>query len=349
MPLDELIQLYRPAIEDSLRMAVAQIRDLPAELQIRLASQDEPLTPHAMLAYHMGWEGPGSGPEAQGKRIRPLLVLLTCAAAGGEWRAALPAASCVELLHNFSLIHDDIEDNSPLRRSRETLWRRWGVAQAINTGDMLFTLAHQTLLGLEQTLPAPLVLQSVRLVYQTCLALTQGQHLDIAYEAYRSLPLDAYWPMVTGKTAALLGACARLGALAAGADEAVQQAYQRFGAALGLAFQVQDDILGVWGDPQVTGKSTASDLLAGKKSLPVLYGLSLDGPFARRWLAGPLQPEEVAGLAAQLAAEGAREHAAQAADRLTGQALQALQQADPKGPAGEALRLLADRLLQRQV
>ncbi|MCJ7537186.1 MAG: polyprenyl synthetase family protein, partial [Anaerolineales bacterium] len=123
------------------------------ELHRSIESQNEPELDQyfTMLAYHMGWEGEGAGPDAQGKRIRPLLVLLTCAAAGGEWQNALPAAAAVELVHNFSLIHDDIQDNSPLRRGRETVWKRWGIAQAINTGDAMLTIAHLSLLQMEKT------------------------------------------------------------------------------------------------------------------------------------------------------------------------------------------------------
>jgi hypothetical protein len=117
-----------PAVETAMQRAVERAR---------LPGCDEL---HFMLAYHLGWEGEGAGPRAQGKRIRPLLALLSAAGCGVDWRLALPAAVAVELLHNFSLIHDDIEDNSPLRRGRATLWTRWGIPQAINTGDTLFTL-----------------------------------------------------------------------------------------------------------------------------------------------------------------------------------------------------------------
>ena len=126
---------------------------LEEELQYSIESQPEGELEqyNSMLAYHLGWDGEGAGPEARGKRIRPLLVLLTCSAAGGEWRNALPAAAAVELVHNFSLIHDDIQDNSPLRRGRETVWKRWGIAQAINAGDAMLTIAHLTLLRMEKT------------------------------------------------------------------------------------------------------------------------------------------------------------------------------------------------------
>jgi geranylgeranyl diphosphate synthase type I len=303
---------------------------------------------HQMLAYHMGWEGEGAGLEARGKRIRPLLVLLSAAAAGGEWPRALPAAAAVELIHNFSLVHDDIQDQSPLRRGRATLWTKWGVAQAINAGDTLFTLAQMALLRLGETVSTGVALRSATILQETCLALTQGQYMDLSYESRGDLTLKAYWPMVGGKTAALLSACTQLGALAAQAGDPVCRAYHRFGRYLGLAFQALDDALGIWGDAALTGKSTESDLLSGKKSLPVLYGLSLGGPFATRWVQGAITAAEVPRLAAQLEAEGGRKYTLEQANELTDQALVALEEASPQGEAGQALEALAKRLLQRE-
>ena len=337
MSLDALIQTYRPALEKYLHAAVQ-----------RAAGSDLPEL-HTMMAYHMGWEGEGAGSEATGKRIRPILALLTAQAAGGEWQHALPAAAAIELIHNFSLIHDDIEDNSPLRRGRPALWAKWGIPQAINTGDAMFSLAHLTILSLAETASPTVTLQAAAILQRSCLQLTQGQHLDIAYEDERTLPLDAYWPMVEGKTAALLAVCTEIGALVAGADAPARQAYRRFGRDLGLAFQVLDDILGIWGDSGKIGKSSVSDLVEGKKSLPVLYGLAQGGDFATRWGRGGIRPEEVPALAAELESEGAREFAQSEANRLTDSALAALEEASPQGEAGDALRELARTLLQRDV
>jgi geranylgeranyl diphosphate synthase type I len=326
-----------PAVEVELRR------------NVETAGQAELAGLRQMLAYHMGWEGEGAGPEASGKRIRPLLVLLCCAAAGGDWTHALPAAAAVELVHNFSLIHDDIQDNSDRRRGRLTVWKLWGVPQAINSGDTMFTLAHLAVLRLAETAAPEVVLQAAQWLQETCLHLTQGQYLDISYEHRHDLALTDYWPMVEGKTAALLSTCTRLGALVAGAAPARLEAYRQFGRWLGLAFQAQDDLLGIWGDADLTGKSAASDLLTGKKSLPVLYGLGLRGAFANRWAQGPIAAAEVPALAAQLAEEGGRAYTQEAADRLTNDALQALAQAGPTGEAGVALTSLAKKLLNRNV
>lgn len=327
----------REAIENDLKQIIARA-DGPGLEEFR-----------AMLAYHLGWEGQGAGRAAQGKRIRPLLVLLVCSAAGEDWQNALPAASAVELIHNFSLIHDDIEDNSPVRRGRLTVWKIWGIPQAINAGDAMFTTAQLALLRLEKTASVEIALRASRIIQETCLQLTQGQYLDMAFEDRRDLSLDAYWQMVSGKTASLLSACTQLGALVAAAHEDRIRAYRKFGRYLGLAFQAQDDLLGMWGDEALTGKSAESDLVTGKKSLPVLYGLNQGGSFARRWTQGPVRNEEVPTLAAQLSSEGARDFTQEQANRLTGQALEALELAQPEGKAGELLREMANQLLKRKL
>ncbi|MFC1997396.1 polyprenyl synthetase family protein [Chloroflexota bacterium] len=337
MSLDQLIQTYRPAIENALHQTVERVngRDL------------EDL--YEMMAYHLGWIGENAGSKATGKRIRPLLMLLTTQAAGGDWNNSLPAAAAVELIHNFSLIHDDIEDNSPLRRGRPTIWSKWGIPLAINTGDAMFTLAHLTMFDLDKNINPQIKLESVEILQSTCLHLTQGQHLDISYENEQVLPIDAYWPMIRGKTAALISACTEIGALIADVDKEIREAYRQFGMDLGLAFQALDDILGIWGDSGKIGKSIASDLVTGKKSLPVLYGLSQNGKFAKRWFSGPIEPDEVLALASLLETEGAKDYTQKKANRLTDSALYALNQAQPKGIAGKALIQLANKLLMRDV
>jgi geranylgeranyl diphosphate synthase type I len=304
---------------------------------------------YSMLTYHLGWEGEGAGPETRGKRIRPLLVLLTCAASGGNWQDALPAAAAVELIHNFSLIHDDIQDNSPIRRGRDTVWKRWGVAQAINAGDAMFTLAHLSLLHLEKTTSPTITIKAAVALQQACLQLTKGQYLDIKFEKQTQLPLNAYWQMVGGKTAALLAACTELGAFVADTSQSQREAIRDFGYNLGLAFQAQDDILGIWGDAALTGKSNESDLIAGKKSLPVIYALEKGGSFASRWTQGPIKPEETKAIAEQLENEGARAYTQESANKMTEKALLSLSEAGLSGQAGEMLISLANRLLHRQV
>ncbi len=337
MGFNETITPMMPAIESELQRVVDQL-DIA-----RISAFKE------MITYHMGWTGESAGPEAQGKRIRPMLLLLCCSASGGDWTAALPAAASVELIHNFSLVHDDIQDGSDLRRGRATVWKKWGPAHAINAGDALLILAHLVCTDLTGKFPGEKVIQTIQVINQACLELSSGQFMDMSYERCEKISMEDYWPMVSGKTAALLSACCRVGSILGGAGDAAQTAYRDFGHYLGLAFQAQDDYLGIWGDSALTGKSTDSDLLTRKKSLPVLYGLEKQGAFARRWAEGtPISPGEVGHLAELLSEDGAKLRTQETADQMTDLALQALRTADPQDEAGEALFELPHRLLDRQ-
>src|SRR5512141_950616 len=333
-----------------LKPLLSQI-ELELQKQVRRldAARTKPF--HEMLTYHMGWTGDGAGPEATGIRIRPLMVLLCTAAssspalpqeasplsAAEAWQSALPAAAAVELVHNFSLVHDDIQDNSDKRRGRTTVWVKWGMPMAINVGDALFVMSNQAIVDLKENYPAEIVVKAAEILHNTCLELTRGQFLDMSYEKTNELTVEDYWPMISGKTAALLSACCHIGSLLGGADDSRQDAYRSFGHYLGLAFQVQDDILGIWGDEAVTGKSAASDLVEGKNSLPVLAGLGANGKFAARWKQGPIAAAEVEERARILASEGGYEKANEAAKQMTDLALISLREADPQGEAGEAL------------
>jgi geranylgeranyl diphosphate synthase type I len=323
--------------------------EIEKELQDQVARLDTNNTKHfhEMLTYHMGWTGEGAGREATGKRIRPLIVLLATASAGEVWKMSLPAAAAVELVHNFSLVHDDVQDNSEKRRGRPTVWTKWGVPMAINVGDAMFVIANQAIMDLVKAHPASTVVKAATILHNTCLELTRGQFLDMSYEERNDLGLDDYWPMVGGKTSALLSACTHIGALLGNAGDAEQEAYRQFGYHLGLAFQVQDDILGIWGDEALTGKSTASDLVEGKNSMPVLYALGRPGKFAERWKLGPITPSEVKMVAAQLEEEGGKRYAEEISEKETQIALKYLSEANPHGAAGEAMLELANMLLKR--
>ncbi len=336
MSLAAQMELMLPAIEEELHAVIDRTTN-PVYPVLR-----------GMLAYHLGWEGPGAGPEAQGKRIRPLLVLLCAQASGGDWRAALPAAAAVELLHNFSLIHDDIQDNSPLRRGRETVWKVWGIPQAINAGDVMFTKAFRALHRLEDTVSMQAVLAAHRVLEETCLKLTEGQYLDISFETRKTLPLEDYWAMIAGKTSALLGCCAELGALAGGADETCRVSFREYGVNLGLAFQVLDDWLGIWGDTSLTGKSIESDLGSGKKTLPVLYGLDHSPEFAGRWEAAGIPAAEIENAVLLLGACGADQFTLAKAEELTRLSLSALDQAVGNPGSGAGLYELTTSLLKRK-
>ncbi len=334
MSLDDFRILTRPFIEDELKKC----------LQINQEGVYEGL--RAMMSYHLGWEGEGAGEKAQGKRIRPLLVLLGTDAAGKDWKDALPAAAAVELIHNFSLIHDDIEDRSEYRHGRKTVWAIQGEAQAINTGDCMFSLAFTALC--RSTGEPANVIRAVDLLQSTCVQLTKGQYLDMAYESAETLPVDAYWPMVGGKTASLLACSAAIGATITGADQQTVDALKGFAWNLGLAFQAQDDWLGIWGDSALTGKSAESDLVTGKKSLPILYGLNTSAEFRRRWNDRPFSVEETVDLAAILTEAGVQEWVEEETSRLTAKAKEALEILPEKNKGYTALLSLSDQLLKRK-
>lgn len=338
--LKQLAAQMLPALESEMRAV------------LRADTSEKPDQFYGMMHYHMGWVDSDLTPVDVngGKQIRPLLCLLSCAAAGGDWRQAAPAAASVEILHNFTLIHDDIEDASPARRGRPTVWKLWGVELAINSGDGMFALAHLALARLlERGVAAETVVTALRRFDETCLALTEGQHADMTFEQRPDVSVAEYIGMITGKTAVLLSLCAELGAQIAGKDAETVSHYRRFGLELGLAFQVIDDILGIWGDESVTGKSAATDIIARKKTLPVLY--ALDKSETLQTLYQTPSDTQSTGFVDQIVAllneHGAYEFAAEKATAYSHSALSHLEAAQPTGEAGKALYELAAMLLKR--
>jgi geranylgeranyl diphosphate synthase type I len=334
--LEQQSLLMLPAVERELRRQVGRI-DTPG------------MSPfYRMLEYHMGWSRVRRGSPAGGKRLRPLLTLLVCRAVGGRWQSALPAAAALEIVHNFSLVHDDIQDNSPTRRGRPALWKVYGAPLALNAGDALLTIANLAILDLPRGTRPQTATHAARLLQHACLDLTRGQHLDLSHKDRDRLTLAAYWSMIDGKTAALISACSEIGAALGDAGRAAQLRFRKFGRLLGAAFQVQDDILGIWGDEALTGKSAATDLAQGKLSLPVVYALRRKGKFARQWSKPGRSPRRVAELRSLLEEEGALSYSLCQARRLTGAALTELDLLHPGGPAGAALEELVRRLLARR-
>jgi geranylgeranyl diphosphate synthase type I len=333
MGLDEFRGLTRPFIENELKLTVQ------SEFDERYSGL------RGIMAYHLGWEGDGAGEKAQGKRIRPLLTLLATEAAGKNWKDALPAAASVELIHNFSLIHDDIEDRSDYRHGRKTIWKLQGEAQAINTGDCMFSLAFKALT--RSTGDTADVLKAIDLLQFTCVKLTKGQFLDMAYENADCLSVDDYWPMVGGKTASLLACSAAIGATVTGASQPAIDALKEFAWNLGLAFQAQDDWLGIWGDSALTGKSADSDLMTGKKSLPILYGLTVSSEFQKRWKKRPFNLDDISKLSRLLIDDGVQEWVENETSRLTSLAKDALETLPNRNSAYDDLFTLASLLLKR--
>lgn len=234
--------------------------------------------PEPMLAgmarYQLGWVDDRFAPAGnvdQGKRLRPEIALLCCQAAGGRAELAAPLAAAIELLHNFTLVHDDIQDRSPTRRHRPTVWTVWGEGQAINAGDALFAAAHLALFQLkDQGVEAARVLEIAEAFDRMTVEIVAGQVADISFESRSDVSPDEYLTMIAGKTAAIVRFAAWAGAAIAGVSADVAERFGEFGLALGLGFQIQDDLLGIWASAADTGKAAADDIRRKKKSLPIL-------------------------------------------------------------------------------
>jgi geranylgeranyl diphosphate synthase type I len=259
-----------------------------------------------------------------GKRVRAALALLSAAAAGGEEADGLPGAVAVELIHNYSLIHDDIIDGDGERRHRPSVWAEFGIARAIVAGDALATLATQVLL--ETRRPGG-VAAAVALAEATQ-AMIEGQSIDMAFETRRAIAPEECLAMEQGKTGALLSCAAAIGAILVGAPAEVIGALTDFGSDLGIAFQAVDDVLGIWGEPSRTGKPVGSDLVSHKKSLPV--AIALAGPAGPEQaqlaalLDGSLDGDDVARATALIEATGARDAVMAIAEERLAAALGAL-------------------------
>ena len=232
------------------------------------SSQSSLLT--EMVQYHLGLRKAGERP---GKRLRANIALLTCEAFGKRYADAMWAAVAVELAHNFSLVFDDVQDHDELRRGRPSVWKVWGPGQAINAGAALETLVTRAVIDLLPARYADRTRPALLLLTDAMLALCRGQVLDLQFEQRVDVSVDEYMEMAGLKTAALFECAARLGGIAAGVGDASSDKAGNFGYHLGIAFQVIDDILGVWGSASQTGKPVGSDLKNGKKTLPTLVAL----------------------------------------------------------------------------
>lgn len=323
---------------------------LDREMRQALDKAQEPALLYGMLRYHLGWADKDFKPANinSGKRIRPTLLLLANEAQGGAWLQALPAAAAVELLHNFTLIHDDIEDRDTVRRGRPTLWAHWGMPQAINAGDALFTLAYQALLRLGQRDVSPArVVTALERFTQATLHITEGQCYDLDFEAREQVAEATYLAMIEGKTAALIGLACELGSIIAGAPSEHQRALRTFGEGLGMAFQMEDDLLGLWGNPTRTGKPVGSDLLKHKKTLPILHGIQADERLKTRLLDPSISEDDVPEILDLLVEAGSHAYTEAKARHYHEQAITALEQSKGAGEAQTALHTLAQRLLKR--
>jgi geranylgeranyl diphosphate synthase type I len=314
--------------------------------------------------YHHGWadaEGRPTGADG-GKGFRPALAVLSAEAVGGSTAHGVPGAVAVELVHNFSLIHDDVIDGDTERRHRPTVWSVFGIGRAVIVGDALLALAQQVVLDPVGTLGSALdpgVVaaafdgeRAARRVADATAAMIAGQALDMAFEQRPHVALDECLAMEAGKTGALLGCAASIGAAHAGASDAVLDALDSFGVELGLAFQAVDDLLGIWGDPETTGKPTFSDLRQHKKSLPISAALDSGASgveeLAELLTRSDLDDAALARAAALVEACGGRDAAADLASARLAASLGALDRIDlVEGPAAE-LAELANFVVERK-
>jgi geranylgeranyl diphosphate synthase, type I len=334
----------------------AAIDAVEREIARYLGSDDPSAAPlYGMMRYHLGWATTGFTPERAkaGKRLRPLLCLLCCAAAGGDPERAAPAAAAIELLHNFTLVHDDIQDNSAFRHNRRTVWSIWGMAQGINVGDGMHAIAHRALLGLrERGVAAEQVLDLTAGFDETVLRICEGQFQDIGFESRWDISAADYRAMIGGKTAAIFAYAARAGATLAGAPPERVAAFERFGAALGLGFQVRDDLLGIWGETAVTGKQTADDIRRRKKSLPIimLHEQAVDANRAyleSLYVGEEVAPDEIATVLEMLDRAAIEDACQEIVERYHIEAAALLNTAQAAGPAAAVLAGLVETMAGR--
>jgi geranylgeranyl diphosphate synthase type I len=333
------------SVSNDLDLA-AMIADTEAEILRLVADRGESTAGvYEMVRYHLGLDRSGA---PAGKRMRPLLGLLAYASITGDYRRALPGAAAVELGHNFSLVHDDIEDGDRERHHRPTVWAVHGVPQAINTGDMLFSLSRTALHRLtELGFSDSTVLRLMRLYDETCVALCEGQYIDIrTSESDAVMSVELYFDMIGRKTAALIAASIEAGAILATDDNEVIRRYRAFGWALGIAFQLNDDLLGIWGQERATGKEP-TDLARKKKTLPILYAFEHAGPddcarLTELYHAVGTQPADVTEIAAILERAGARTYTRDQARRYRDEALAEL---DAAGVVDRAARKRLEEII----
>lgn len=294
---------YQDEILSSLRRAIQQANNSAA----RPETSTTDLTPfYGQMQYHLGWVDTSFSPVTSntGKLLRPTLLLLAYEASGGSGRyaetphdpdylrRALPAAAAIELTHNFTLIHDDIEDGDAERRHRPTLWRVWGIPQSINTGDGMFALARMTLWGvLEEGVSPGVAVRLGAILDRACLVLAEGQYLDISFETRDDISVSMYVDMISRKTAALMSCAAEMGAILGTGDTEIIDRLRSFGYAMGISFQVRDDLLGIWASTAELGKTPAGDIYRRKKSLPILHALEHADSADRQYLRGVYSQE----------------------------------------------------------
>ncbi|MEU3937848.1 polyprenyl synthetase family protein [Streptomyces sp. NPDC029044] len=319
---------------------------------LRSAVAALPAAESRVAGYHRGWcEADGSTTttvSSAGKSVRPALALLSAAAVGGSAELAVPGAVAVELVHDFTLLHDDVIDGDALRRHRPAAWSVFGTPAAVLTGDALLVSAMRALADTPQ---GPAV-EAVQELVRTLLELVEGQSHDVAFEKAPEVSVAQYLAMAEGKTGSLIGCSCALGGILAGADRERVRGLREFGRRLGVAFQCADDVLGIWGRTARSGKPVGADLAARKKSLPVVAALSGEGAAAERLrelyaATHPLDERDIALARGLVEEAGGREAAQQEARRQVSAALRALAWAQPTPDAYRQLQEIAWAMTHR--
>ncbi|HEY6665201.1 MAG TPA: polyprenyl synthetase family protein [Propionibacteriaceae bacterium] len=302
-----------------------------------------------LCGYHLGfWDEQGEPDRPRGKGVRGVLALLSAQAAGSPVEVGLPAAAAVELVHNFSLLHDDLMDGDRTRRHRPTVWAVFGSGQAILAGDALLGLADEVL----AEAPSANRSWAIRCLAASTRRLIAGQLADLAFETRRDVTLSECLQMAADKTAALLSCAASIGAVLANTPADLTLRLAQFGEHLGVAYQLIDDILGIWGSPEATGKPVLSDLRAKKKSLPVVAALTSSTAAGERLAAlyltdAQLTDAQLAEAADLVQQAGGRAWAENTADAELATALELIRSDEIPFDVAEELRRLAIRLSGR--
>ena len=303
-----------------------------------LVYPERPALLYAPIAYTM---------DLGGKRIRPMLTLMACEAMGGKANDALDAALGLEMFHNFTLLHDDVMDRADVRRGKPTVHCRWNDNVAILSGDTMLTLATQLVARSGR-------MELIELFNRTAIEIYEGQQFDMDFESRDDVAIDEYMEMIRLKTSVLLGCACKMGALVAGADEGASEALYRMGVDLGLAFQLQDDWLDVWGDPKTFGKEIGGDIANNKKTFLLINALDrAEGENAdelKRWLAigHERYDDKVKAVTAIYERLGLKELARKEIERYSDRALQALAHVNMDTEARDAFTTLINRLTSRE-
>ena len=334
--LPMMFSRYKGPVEQELYGAVPELTESEAYL---------------LLRYHLGWVNRGGdlvqSPTSQGKALRPTLCLFACDALANDFSRALPAAAALELIHNFSLVHDDIQDGDVERRHQPTAWHVWGMPKALSAGNAMQCTGDLSMLNVDRAGVSPqTVLRVSEILTSSYLEMIQGQCLDLAFESRTNITSDEYLYMIACKTGALIRCGLEIGALLATEDDATVNAFSRFGSHLGQAFQIRDDYLGIWGDQATTGKPAGNDIRRRKKSFPVVFALeqargkSLDDLF-RIYGQVELEEDDVQRVLAVLDEVGAQDSAQRLTDAAAAEALAALKPVSlPEWARTEAVELV---------